>query len=130
MTVLPDLLAPGLTTVLCGSAAGAVSARVGAPYAGSGNKFWPMLAVTGLTPRRLAPQEFRLLVRYGIGLTDLNTTEFGADSDLSPAADDPAALLSKVEAHRPRILAFTAKRPARVFKAAVFGRAMLATIWH
>ena len=121
--VLPDLLAPGLTTVLCGSAAGAVSARVGAPYAGPGNEFWPTRAATGLTPRRLAPGEFRLLLGFGIGLTDLNKTESGADSDLSPAADDPAALLRKVEAYRPRILAFPATRPARVFKAAVFGRA-------
>ncbi len=37
--VLPDLLAPGLALVFCGSAVGAVSARLGASYAGPGNKF-------------------------------------------------------------------------------------------
>ena len=70
--VLPDLLAPGLVTIFCGSAVGAASARRGYPYAGPGNKFWPMLAETGFTPRRLAPEEYRDLLDFGIGLTDIN----------------------------------------------------------
>ncbi len=41
MDILPDVLAPGLALVVCGSAAGTVSARVGAYYAGPGNRFWP-----------------------------------------------------------------------------------------
>jgi TDG/mug DNA glycosylase family protein len=113
--VLPDLLAPGLVTVFCGSAAGAASARIGAPYAGPGNKFWPMLAETALTPGRVAPADYHVLLHLGIGLTDLNKTESGADSDLTTDGDDPLALLAKIEAHRPRQLAFTAKRPARSF---------------
>ncbi len=51
--VLLDLLRPGLRVVFCGTAAGAVSAAKGAYYAGPGNRFWPMLAKTGLTPRQL-----------------------------------------------------------------------------
>ena len=113
--VLPDLLRRGLTTVFCGSAAGRVSAEVGAPYAGPGNKFWPMLAETGLTPRRFAPQEAGLLAGLGIGLTDINKAEFGSDRDLTAAGDDPDALLRKIERFRPRLVAFTAKRPAQVF---------------
>ena len=122
MAVLPDLLAPGLVTVFCGSAVGAVSARVGAPYAGPGNKFWPMLAETGLTPRQFKPDEAPALLDLGIGLTDINKTESGADSDLTPTGDDPAALLEKITRHRPALLAFTAKRPAAVFMKAVFDR--------
>ena len=80
MTVLPDVLQPGLNVVFCGSAVGAASARLGAPYAGPGNKFWPTLAQIKLTPRLIEPHEFRLLPRFGIGLTDLNKTESGADS--------------------------------------------------
>jgi len=113
--VLPDVIAPGVTTLLCGSAAGAVSARLGLPYAGPGNKFWPILAESGLTPRLLAPAEFRALPRHGLGLTDINKTESGADSDLTGAGDDAEALAAKLEAFRPAILAFTAKRPAQVF---------------
>lgn len=119
--VLPDIVERGVVTLLCGSAAGAVSARLGLPYAGPGNKFWPILAEAGLTPRRLSPAEFRELPRYGLGLTDINKSESGADSDLTGSGDDADALRAKVEAFRPAILAFTAKRPAQVFLRAAFG---------
>ena len=119
--MLPDLLAPDLVTVFCGSAVGAASARIGAPYAGPGNKFWPMLAETGLTPGRFVPQNYRALLGLGIGLTDLNKTQSGADSDLTADGDDTEALLAKIETHRPRQLAFTAKRPAQSFFQSVFG---------
>ena len=94
--VLPDVLGPGLHIVFCGSAAGAVSARVGAYYAGPGNRFWRTLHRVGLTPRLLAPAEFHTVLRYGIGLTDLCKTESGADADLSRHADDAAALGDKI----------------------------------
>ena len=113
--VLPDVLGPGLRIVFCGSAAGAVSARVGAYYAGPGNKFWPTLHRVGLTPRLLAPAEFRTVMDYGIGLTDLCKTESGADADLSRQADDAAALSAKITRYEPAVLAFNGKRAARVF---------------
>ncbi|MDE0408815.1 MAG: mismatch-specific DNA-glycosylase, partial [Alphaproteobacteria bacterium] len=69
--VLPDILPPGLDLAVCGAAAGRRSAEVGAYYAGSGNRFWRILHETGLTPRLLGPEEFRLLPEFGIGLTDL-----------------------------------------------------------
>ena len=93
--VLPDVLGPGLRVVFCGSAAGAASARVGAYYAGPGNRFWPTLYRVGLTPHLLAPAEFRTLLRYRIGLTDICKTESGADAGLSGKADDAAALAAK-----------------------------------
>ena len=65
------MLAPGLRVVFCGTAAGEVAARVGAPYAGPGNRFWWVLREIGLTPRELAPLEFRELPQHGIGLTDV-----------------------------------------------------------
>ena len=114
--VLPDVLGPGLHVVFCGSAAGAVSARVGAYYAGPGNRFWPTLHRVGLTPRLLAPAEFRTVLRYGIGLTDLCKTESGADTDLSREADDAAgACREDRPQYRPAVLAFNGKRAARVF---------------
>ena len=54
--ILPDRLQAGLRLVLCGTAAGRVSALRGQYYAGPGNLFWPLLAETGLTPRRLPTQ--------------------------------------------------------------------------
>ena len=116
--VLPDVLGPGLRVVFCGSAAGAVSARVGAYYAGPGNMFWPTLHRVDLTPHLLAPDQFRTVLRYGIGLTDLCKTESGSDADLSRQADDVAALTAKIAQHGPAVLAFNGKRAARVFLAA------------
>ena len=113
--ILPDVLGPGLSIVFCGSAAGAVSARAGAYYAGPGNRFWPTLHRVGLTPRLLAPAAFRSVLDHGIGLTDLCKTESGADAGLPRRADDAAALAAKIACHRPAILAFNGKRAARVF---------------
>ena len=113
--VLPDVLGPGLGIVFCGSAAGAASARARAYYAGPGNRFWATLHLVGLTPRLLAPAEFRTVPRYGIGLTDLCKTESGSDAGLSGRADDAAALAAKIARHRPAMLAFNGKRPAHVF---------------
>jgi TDG/mug DNA glycosylase family protein len=93
--VLPDVLGPGLKVVFCGSAVGSASARVGAYYAGPGNKFWPTLQRIGLTPRRLAPAEFRSVVAFGIGLTDLCKSLSGADRALTASADDVAGLAAK-----------------------------------
>jgi TDG/mug DNA glycosylase family protein len=115
MPVLPDLLRPGLRLVICGSAAGTVSARRGAYYAGPGNRFWPILAETGLTPRRLRPDEFTLLPVFGIGLTDLAKHAFGADTAIRRGDYDPDGLLARLRACRPGVLAFNGKRAAAVF---------------
>ncbi len=113
--VLPDLLHPGLHLVFCGTAAGAVSARLGAYYAGPGNRFWPTLHATGLTPRLLSPAEFPLLLQWGIGLTDLAKRASGADADLPPGSFDPAGLRARLARFRPANLAFTGKRAAAEF---------------
>lgn len=119
--MLPDVLAPDLVTVFCGSAVGRRSAELGAYYAGPGNKFWDTLHRVGLTPRRYQPAEYRDILVCGIGLTDLNKTESGADSTLSRGADDVGALVAKIVAYQPALLAFTARRPAAAFCRHVFG---------
>ena len=112
--ILEDVLRPGLRVVLCGSAAGRVSAAVGLPYAGPGNKFWQILHASGLTPELLGPERFRELADHGIGLTDLCKTASGADADLPPEADDVAGLEAKLRSARPELLAFVGKRAAKV----------------
>ena len=113
--VLPDVLTHGLDVVFCGSAAGAASARAGAYYAGPGNRFWPILHASGLTPRQLQPREFRAVVQYGVGLTDLSKFQSGADSMLDAGGDDTRALAEKISVHAPRVLAFNGKRAGGVF---------------
>ena len=112
--VLPDVLAPGLRLVICGSAAGAVSAARGAYYAGPGNKFWRILAETGLTPRRLAAEEFSAVLSFGIGLTDMAKRASGSDASLPRDADDVAGFIARIRRVRPHLVAFNGKRAAEI----------------
>lgn len=109
---LPDLLSRGLRVVFCGTAAGTTSARLGAYYAGRGNKFWPTLAKIGLTPRQLRPHEFSELLSYGIGLTDLAKKASGADASIGASSFDRAALEEKMRALQPEVIAFNGKKAA------------------
>ncbi|MFT4151230.1 MAG: mismatch-specific DNA-glycosylase [Paracoccaceae bacterium] len=112
--MLADIVAPGLDVLFCGTAAGHASAARGHYYAGPGNRFWPMLAETGLTPRRLRPEEDHLMPGFGLGLTDLAKDVSGMDREIPPAAFAPARLLALVCDLRPRALAFTSLTAARL----------------
>jgi TDG/mug DNA glycosylase family protein len=113
--ILPDVLAPDLKIVFCGTAAGNESARVGAYYAHPGNKFWHTLYVVGLTPQQLRPAEFRRVLDFGIGLTDLAKFVSGNDDTLKPHDLDAAALTAKILRFQPRVLAFTSKTAGMVY---------------
>lgn len=113
--MLDDLLARDLALVVCGSAAGRRSAELKQYYAGPGNKFWRTLAQVGLTPRVLDPSEYRLLLSFGIGLTDMVKGQSGADRELDYSGADPGAVRRKVLAFRPGCLCFNGKRAARAF---------------
>jgi double-stranded uracil-DNA glycosylase len=116
--VLPDVLAPGLKIVFCGTAAGTESARQRAYYAHPQNRFWRALHEAGLTPQRLAPSEYPLMLSFGLGLTDIAKHVSGMDRELPSGAlgtDPCAALGAKIEAHAPRILAFTSLAAGRRF---------------
>ena len=115
MTVLPDVLAPGLKVVFCGTAAGNTSARVGAYYAGPGNKFWDTLFRTGLTPMRLVPGQFRDVLCYGVGLTDIVKTASGPDVSLPSEAFDRDGLRRRILELNPEVLAFNGKKSAKEF---------------
>lgn len=115
MSVLPDILRPGLGVVFCGTAAGTASARAGAYYAGPGNRFWEILFETGLTPRRLEPGEFPEVINYGIGLTDMVKTASGSDASLPARAFDPDRLRRRMLEFEPSALAFNGKRSAKSF---------------
>ncbi len=112
---VPDLLAPGLKVVFCGTALGRVSAERQAYYANPGNFFWRTLHNTGLTPEPIKPQDYAVLLDYGIGLTDLSKTHFGNDNQLPADALDAEVLREKIRQYQPKILAFTSKTGASVF---------------
>lgn len=112
---LDDLLRPGLRLVICGTAAGTRSAAVKAYYAGQTNRFWPVLATVGLTPRQFEPEEYRALLDCGIGLTDLVKGEAGMDARLSRHGWDVEGLKRRLRQHQPKVVCFNGKRAAKEF---------------
>ncbi len=117
--IVPDVLEPGLVTVFCGRAPSPESARRRAYYAHFSNQFWNILAETGLTDHQLEPEEYLLLPRYCIGLTDINKFESGSDHELSGSGDNPLALYEKIRRFQPKILAFNGKNNFRMFSSEV-----------
>jgi len=112
--MLADHLGPNLAILFCGTAAGRTSAALGHYYARPCNKFWSLLADTGLTPRRLRPDEDHLLPDFGIGLTDLAKGVSGMDHEIPKAAFAPQVLAGLIGQWRPRAVAFTSLTAARL----------------
>ena len=123
--MLPDHLRPDLKILFCGTAAGNNSATAGRYYANSGNKFWAMLAETGITPGLLSPDQDHLMPTLGFGLTDLAKGVSGMDRHIPKTAIVPARLAEIIETWRPRCVAFTglgAAKKALLSRRVVEGR--------
>jgi TDG/mug DNA glycosylase family protein len=120
--MLRDVLQNDLNVVFCGTAAGRKSAKVHQYYAHRGNSFWSILHDAKFTKSPLQSNEFKKVLEFGIGLTDLNKAESGVDKELNTKVFDVVGLRRKIEKYKPRILAFTSKNAAKAF----FGRRDLA----
>jgi TDG/mug DNA glycosylase family protein len=120
--IVPDLLRPGLDLVICGTAPSAVSAARQAYYAHPGNRFWAIMAETGLTPRRFLPEEYPLMAALGIGFTDMCKTASGQDDSLPRTGFDRQRLAKAIRRFRPGLLAFSSKRAASEFLGQPTGR--------
>ena len=66
---IPNLVAPGLRILFVGINPGLYTAWTGHHFARPGNRFWPALYASGLTPRLLHPSEEQSLLALGIGIT-------------------------------------------------------------
>ena len=115
MPKLDDLLQDRLSLVICGTAASKESAEQGAYYAGRGNKFWATLHEVGLTDGVLRPEQFRLLLNYGIGLTDVAKTYAGMDREIPNHAFDAECLVTKLCESKPKVVCFNGKEAAKRF---------------
>lgn len=113
--ILPDILEENLDVVFCGTAAGKKSAERGAYYAGAGNQFYATLNKCGFTPHTLKPDDFRELLRYNLGLTDLVKHHFGMDKDLKKEYFDTKSFREKILNYRPKFVCFNGKEAAKVF---------------
>jgi TDG/mug DNA glycosylase family protein len=84
-------------------------------YAHPRNRFWAALAEAGLVDRRMRPEEYRELLRHGIGLTDLAKQAHGLDKDLRIGFFDRAGLELRIRCFEPSVLAFNGQKAARIF---------------
>ncbi|MEU8968198.1 G/U mismatch-specific DNA glycosylase [Streptomyces monashensis] len=69
--LVPDVVADGLRVLFCGINPGLLTAATGHHFARPGNRFWPVLHLSGFTPRLFEPAEQRELLSYGLGITNV-----------------------------------------------------------
>ena len=112
---LPDQLQEHLRLVFVGTAASKRSASDGHYYAHPGNRFWRAVHEAGITPRRYQPSEFRALLEFGIGFTDLSKSGAGMDHQILAQSIDLAGFRIKMKRYRPKTIAFTSKKAASLF---------------
>ncbi|MER7762096.1 G/U mismatch-specific DNA glycosylase [Streptomyces sp. NPDC097619] len=124
--VLPDVVAGGLRVLFCGINPGLLSAATGHHFARPGNRFWPVLHLSGFTPRRLAPAEQEELLSYRLGITNVVARATARADELTAEEfrEGGRILTEKVARLRPEWLAVvgvTAYRTAFGERKAVIG---------
>jgi TDG/mug DNA glycosylase family protein len=108
---LPDYLRPNLRVVFVGINPGKTSAELGHYYARPANPFWEFLFKSGLTAKRLFPEDDHSVLDFGIGLTDVVKRWSRSSRDLSAQEyrDGAARLADKLKRITPRVVAFNGK---------------------
>lgn len=103
---MPDVVADGLDVLFCGINPGLMTAATGHHFARPGNRFWPVLHLSGFTPRLLKPSEQDELLSYGLGITNVVARATARADELTPDEYREGGLLlvAKVERLRPRLL--------------------------
>ncbi|MCW2972682.1 MAG: mismatch-specific glycosylase [Thermoleophilia bacterium] len=123
---LPDVIAPDLDVLLCGTNPSLWSAATGYNFARPGNRFWQALADAEFTDRQLAPHEQGQLLARGIGITNVcpRATRRADELTAGELRAGREVLAAKVARYRPRVLAvlgIVAYRAAFERPRAVFG---------
>ena len=104
---MPDVTADGLRVLFCGINPGLMTAASGHHFARPGNRFWPVLHLSGFTPRLLKPSEQGELPSYGLGITNVVARATARADELTAEeyVEGGRLLTAKVERLRPRWLA-------------------------
>ncbi|MFJ4923081.1 G/U mismatch-specific DNA glycosylase [Streptomyces sp. NPDC088725] len=105
--VIPDVVADGLRVLFCGINPGLMSAATGHHFARPGNRFWPVLHLSGFTARQLKPAEQDTLLDFGLGITNVAARATARADELSHEEfrEGGRILTAKVELRKPRWLA-------------------------
>lgn len=104
---VPDVVAGGLSVLFCGINPSLMTGATGHHFAFPGNRFWPVLHLSGFTSRQLRPSEQSELLQYRLGITNVVARATARADELS--AEEFRAggeiLTAKVERLRPQWLA-------------------------
>ncbi|MFF4730758.1 G/U mismatch-specific DNA glycosylase [Streptomyces mirabilis] len=124
--LVPDVVGDGLKVLFCGINPGLMTAATGHHFARPGNRFWPVLQLSGFTPRLMKPSEQGELPSYGLGITNVVARATARADELSAEEyrEGGRLLSAKVERLRPGWLAVvgvTAYRAAFEDRKAVIG---------
>lgn len=111
MTVLPDHLKKDLDIVFIGYNPSIRSGELGHHYANPTNRFWKLLALSGLLPRPFKPLEDAKVLDYGYGLTNIVSKPTRAASDLTKAdyKRGRVELLKKLKTYKPKVACYVGK---------------------
>ncbi|MFJ5265372.1 G/U mismatch-specific DNA glycosylase [Streptomyces sp. NPDC088387] len=114
--LVPDVSAAGLDVLFCGINPGLMTAATGHHFARPGNRFWPVLHLSGFTPRLMKPSEQRELLSWGLGITNVVARATARADELT--ADEyregGRLLTERVTGLRPRWLAVVGVTAYRV----------------
>ena len=113
---VPDVAAPGLRLLFVGINPGVMTARRRLHFANPRNAFWGALHESGLTPRRIDPEDQADLLGMGMGITNVVDRATPGSADVTPedVRRGRVALAAKVRALRPAWLAFVGKEAYRM----------------
>ncbi|MGW1782750.1 G/U mismatch-specific DNA glycosylase [Streptomyces sp. NPDC002143] len=105
--LVPDVVAGGLRVLFCGINPGLMTAATGHHFARPGNRFWPVLHLSGFTPRLMKPAEQQELLTYGLGITNVVARASARADELTAQEyrDGGRLLAEKVTRLKPRWLA-------------------------
>jgi TDG/mug DNA glycosylase family protein len=103
--------------LFCGINPGLMTAATGHHFARPGNRFWPVLHLSGFTPRLMRPSEQQELLSYGLGITNVVARATARADELSAEEyrEGGRLLASRMTGWKPRwlaVLGVTAYRAA------------------
>lgn len=139
--MLPEILLQNLNVVFVGTAVTETSDELGFYYLGTKNRFWDMLAYSGISPTLIISESDRkalvdakhtgvltdvykqfffekkesALEKLRIGMTDINRRLIVSNEDdpaAKPNPDDIQKFIRKMEKYQPKTIAFVIKMEA------------------
>ncbi|MEG6586250.1 mismatch-specific DNA-glycosylase [Dendrosporobacter sp. 1207_IL3150] len=108
MNPVPDIITTDLKILFIGFNPGERSALTGYHFAGHSNRFWKLLALSGLTPCQLRPEQDRLLLSYGYGISNIvaRPSKTAAEITKDEYKEGRTILLDKLQRYQPKIACY------------------------